>query len=164
VDWNLTNEYNGANLLLLHHAYDHAPNALVPLLSTMVGDINDDERRPAGWDKQEGGGSCPPAMAAILLLVVVIDDDGVGADNQCPLPNAPDGRPTDDVATVIVGFPPIVCFPTRPLPILCVVVFVVAVVFVVVVLFIIVPAVVKQALPIVFPPSPPPPLLSHHCP
>ncbi len=60
MDRNLTNEYNGADLLLLHHAYDHTLNALVPPPSTAVGDIDNDERRPAGRDGPEGGGTTPP--------------------------------------------------------------------------------------------------------
>ncbi len=45
MDRNLTKEYNGADLLLLlHHTYDHTPNALVLPPSTAVGDIENDER------------------------------------------------------------------------------------------------------------------------
>jgi hypothetical protein len=86
------------------------------------------------------------------VVVVVVDDGGVGADNQSPPPHTPNGR-LDDVATVVVGCPPIVRSPARPLPILCVVV------FVVIVVFFIVAVVVENALPVVFPSSPPPPPL-----
>jgi hypothetical protein len=77
----------------------------------------------------------------------------VGADDQHPSPHAAEGRPADDVATVVVGFPPVVRSPSRPLPILLVVVFVVVFVFVVVAV------VVEQALPLVFPPSPTRPVI-----
>jgi hypothetical protein len=63
---------------------------------------------------QKGGGTMPPAAAAI---VVVIDGGGgVGADNQHPLPHAPNGRPADDIATVIVVFPPSSTPPHDPFP------------------------------------------------
>ncbi len=62
VDRNLTNKYNSADLLLLHHAYDHTPNAPMLPPSTAVSDIDNDERRPAGQDGPEGGGhdALPP--------------------------------------------------------------------------------------------------------
>jgi hypothetical protein len=82
VDQNLTNEYNNANLLLLNHAYNHTPNALVLLLSTVVGDINNNEQRPAGRDGPEGGAPRPPNMVAIVVVVVVDDGSGgVGAND-----------------------------------------------------------------------------------
>ncbi len=93
-------------------------------------------------------------MAAIVNIIFVDDGGGgVGADERCPMPHAAEGRPADDVVTLVVGFSPIACSPARPLPILHAVVFVVVVVFVVDVV------VVEQALPVVFPPptSPPPP-------
>ncbi len=95
-------------------------------------------------------------MAAIVVDVVV--GVGMGADDRHPPPHAAEGRPADDVATVVVGFPPVVRSPERPLPILLVVV------FVVVVAFVVVTVVVEQALPLVFPPSPPLPLPSRHRP
>ncbi len=88
-----------ARTFLLHHAYDHAPNALVPPPSTAVGDIDNDERRPAGWcpsgwcpagrcpagrDGQEGGARRPPTAAAIVVVVVIVVNyggGGAGADN-----------------------------------------------------------------------------------
>ena len=80
----------------------------------------------------------------------------MGAVDRHPPPHAAEGRPADDVATVVVGFPPVVRSPARPLPILLVVLFVVVFVFV----FIVV--VGEQALPLVFPTSPPLPLPSPH--
>jgi hypothetical protein len=74
------------------------------------------------------------------------------------LTSSAEGRPADDVTTIIVRFPPIIRSPAQPLPILHVIV------FVVVVLFIIIVVVVKQALPLVFPPSPPLPLSPRHRP
>ncbi len=59
-----------------------------------------------------------------------VDGGGVGGNDQHPLPHAPDGWPADDVATVIVGFPPNVRPPMQPLPILRVVVIVFVVVVV----------------------------------
>ncbi len=61
-----------APTFLLHHAYNHALNALVlPPLST-VGDINNNKWRPAGqdndkqhpegWDGPEGGGHNTPPL------------------------------------------------------------------------------------------------------
>ncbi len=57
-------------IFLLHHAYDHASNALVPPPSAAFGNIDNDERRPAGryndkrrpvgWDGPEGGGLDTP--------------------------------------------------------------------------------------------------------
>ncbi len=84
-----------ARTFLLHHAYDHAPNALVPPPSAAVGDIDNDERRlagrynderrPAGRDGPEGGGARhPPTAAVIVVVVVVVVNDGgggVGADD-----------------------------------------------------------------------------------
>jgi hypothetical protein len=101
-------------------------------------------------------------MAAIVVDVVVINDGsgGVGADDRHPPPHAAEGRPADNVATVIVGFPPVVRSPAQPLPILLVVI------FVVVVALIVLAVVVEQALPLVFPTSPllPLPLPSRHRP
>jgi hypothetical protein len=37
------NAYNGSDLLLLHHTYDHTPIALVPPTLTAVGDIGNEE-------------------------------------------------------------------------------------------------------------------------
>ncbi len=45
---------------LLQPVYDHAPGALVPPLLTAVGNINDNELRPAGRDGPEGGSMMPP--------------------------------------------------------------------------------------------------------
>ncbi len=42
---------------LLHPAYNHALNALVPPPLTPVGNIADNERRPGGRDGPEGGGT-----------------------------------------------------------------------------------------------------------
>ena len=87
--------------------YAHTLKSLVPLPLTAVRDIHDNKRRPAGREGPErGGAQCPPA-AATIVVVVVIDDGGVGADNQSPPPHAPNGR-LDDVATVVVGRPPVV--------------------------------------------------------
>jgi hypothetical protein len=79
---------------LLHHAYDHAPNALVPPPLTAVGDINNDERHPAGWclvgrclvgrDGQEGVGTTPPTAAAIVAVIIIVINyggGGMGANN-----------------------------------------------------------------------------------
>jgi hypothetical protein len=109
VDRNLTSEYNGSDLLLLHHVYDHTPNAPMPPPSTTVGDIDNDERRPAGRDGPEGGEARRLPTAAAIVVVIVVDDGGggVGADDQYPMPHAAEGRPADHVATVVVGFPPI---------------------------------------------------------
>jgi hypothetical protein len=114
VDRNLTNEYNSADLLLLHHTYDHTQNAPMLPLSTAVGDIDNDERRPAGRDGPEWGGARRPPTMVAIVVVVVLDDGGgsVGADDRCPMPHAAEGRPTDNVATVVIGFPPIVRSPT----------------------------------------------------
>jgi hypothetical protein len=48
-------------------------------------------------------------MAAIVFEVVIIDDggSGIGAVDQHPLPKAAEGRPADNVATAVVGFPPV---------------------------------------------------------
>ncbi len=82
-----------ARTFLLHHAYDHAPNALVPPPSATVGDIDNDERcpaerynderRPAGRDGPEGGGARHLPTAAVIVVVVVVNDGGggVGADD-----------------------------------------------------------------------------------
>ncbi len=83
-----------ARTFLLHHVYDHAPNALVPQPSTAVGNIDNDEwhltgwcpagRCPAGWDGQEGGARRPPTASAIIVLIVIVVNyggGGVGADN-----------------------------------------------------------------------------------
>ncbi len=64
----------------------------------------------------------------------------------------------DKVATVVVKFPPVVRSPAQPLPILLVVV------FIIVVLFVFVAVIVEQALLLVFPTSPPLPLISDHHP
>ncbi len=82
----------------------------------------------------------------------------MGGDNQHRLPHAAKGWPTEDIANVVVRFSPVVYSPTQPLPILLVVVFVVIVVFVFVMV------VIEQALPLVFPTSPPLPLPSRHRP
>ncbi len=47
---------------LLHPVYDHAPNALVPLPSTAVGNIKDDEWHPAGREGPEGGWHDAPPL------------------------------------------------------------------------------------------------------
>ncbi len=120
---------------LLYHAYYHAPNALRPPLSTAAGNINNNEGRPGGRDGPEGGGAqCPPTAMAIAVIIVVIDDGGGGvkANDQRPMPHATKERPADDVATIVVGFPLVICSTARPLPILCIVVFVVIVIFVVI--------------------------------
>ncbi len=67
-----------ARNFLLYPAYDHAPNALMPPPSTAVGNINDDEWRPAGRDGPEGGGMTLPTAAAIVVEVVIINDGGGG--------------------------------------------------------------------------------------
>ncbi len=57
MDENLTNEYNIVDLLLFHHAYNHAPNALLPPPSTKVGNIdNVDKGHEPGRDGLERGG------------------------------------------------------------------------------------------------------------
>jgi hypothetical protein len=56
LDLNPIKEYNTADLLLLHQAYDHASNALMTPRMTAVADINNDEQHSAGWDGPEGGG------------------------------------------------------------------------------------------------------------
>ncbi len=104
---------------------------------TPVNDIKDiDERCPAGWDGPEGWGAWrPPAVLTIVVVDVIVNDGGgVGANDQHPPSHAtPNGRPADDVATIVVGFPPVDRSPAGPLPnfrvIVFVVVFVVAVVF-----------------------------------
>ncbi len=60
--------------------------------------------------------------------------------------------------------PPIICSPARPFPILRVIVNVAIALFVVIVIFIVIAVVIEQALPVVFPPSPPLPLPSSHHP
>jgi hypothetical protein len=83
-----------ARTFLFHHAYDHASNALVPPPSAAVGDIHNDERRPAGRYNDErrpagrdgpewGGARHPPTAAVIVVVVVVVNDGGggVGADD-----------------------------------------------------------------------------------
>jgi hypothetical protein len=83
-----------AGTFLLHHVYDHAPNALVPPPSTAVGNINNDKQCLAewcpagwylvGWDGLEGGAQHPPTAAAIVLVVVIIVNyggGGMGANN-----------------------------------------------------------------------------------
>jgi hypothetical protein len=148
---------------LLHPTYDHAPNALVPPPSTAVGDIDNDERRPAGRDGPEGGGhDAPPprrrSLSKSSSSITVAAAWGALIDILRPTLPKDKGRPADNVATVVVGFPPVVRSPARPLPILLVVV------FVVVVLFVFVAVIVEQALPLVFPTSPPLPLPSRHRP
>jgi hypothetical protein len=92
LDCNLPIEYNGADLLLLHRAYNHAPNALVPPPLTMVSNIdNVNKGHPAGWDGSEGGGhnNPPPPTGAIVIIIIVIEDrSGMGADDQPPPPLA----------------------------------------------------------------------------
>ncbi len=66
-----------------------------------------------GWTGK-GGAQRPPTAAAI---VIIINGGGrVGANNQRPPPHAPNGRPTDDIATVVVGFPPLSTPPCNPFP------------------------------------------------
>jgi hypothetical protein len=61
LDQNLRNKYKCTDLLLLHHTYDHTPNALVLPPSTAVGNIDVDKRRPAGLDgPDKGGHDAPP--------------------------------------------------------------------------------------------------------
>ncbi len=104
---------------------------------TPVNDIKDiAEWCLAGRDEPEGWGARrPPAVLTIVIVDVIVNDGGgVGADDQHPPPHAiPDGQPADDVATIIVGFPPVVRSPAGPLPnfrvIVFVVVFIVKVVF-----------------------------------
>jgi hypothetical protein len=75
-----------AQTFLLHNAYDHAPNALVPLLLTAVGDVDNNEQHPQGRDRLEGGGQCPPTAAAIVLVVIIdYGSGGMGADDQRPM-------------------------------------------------------------------------------
>jgi hypothetical protein len=42
-----------AQNFLLHPAFNHAPNALVPPPSTAIGDINNDEQQPTRWYRPE---------------------------------------------------------------------------------------------------------------
>jgi hypothetical protein len=60
----------------------------------------------------------PPIVAAIVVNIVVINDGGggVGADDRHPLPHTAKGWPADNVATVIVRFPPVVCSLPNPFP------------------------------------------------
>ncbi len=84
----------------------------------------------------------------------------MGANNQRPPLHAPNGRPADNIATVVVRFPPIVRSPTQPLPIL----------WVVVSLSSSYSSLLQSSsnrhspIPVVFPASPPFPLPSCHCP
>jgi hypothetical protein len=79
LDRNLMNAYNGADLLLLHHAYNHAPNTLVLPPLTTIGIFDDNKRHPEGWDGPEGGGhNAPPAVMAIVV-VIIVDNGGGGA-------------------------------------------------------------------------------------
>jgi hypothetical protein len=75
-------KYKGADLLLLHRAYDHPPNALVLLPLTAVDNI---AKSASGvqWDRPEGGeGTTPPTVAGIIIVVIVSDNGGgVGAKN-----------------------------------------------------------------------------------
>ena len=41
-----------------------------------------------------------------MIIIVINGGGGVGADNQRPPPHAAKGQPADNVATVVVGFPP----------------------------------------------------------
>ncbi len=60
---------------------------------------------------QRGGAQGPPTAVAIIVVVVADDSGGgVGANVRCPMPHATKGWPADDIATVVVGFPPIVRF------------------------------------------------------
>jgi hypothetical protein len=61
------------------------------------------------------------------------------------MPRPAKGRPADNVATIVVRFPPVVYSPARPLPILRIIV------FIVVIVFMIVTFVIEQALPAVCP-------------
>jgi hypothetical protein len=67
-----------------------------------------------GGTDQKGVARCPPAAAAIV--VVINGGGGMGANNQRPLSHAPDRRPTDNIATVVVGFPPLSTPPCDPFP------------------------------------------------
>jgi hypothetical protein len=122
----------------LYHTYYHAPNALVLPPSTVVGDIDNDERRLAGRDGLEGGGMTPPTLMAILVIVIIVNvgSGSVGANDWGSMPNTTEGWPADDVTTAVVGFPLVVRSPAHPLPILHVVVFVIIFVFIVVALFV----------------------------
>ncbi len=77
------NKYNSTDLLLLHHTYDHTPNAPMPPLLTAVGDIDNNERHPAGWDGPEGGGAGHSPTAVAIVVIVVVNDGGgsMGADD-----------------------------------------------------------------------------------
>jgi hypothetical protein len=101
-------------IFLFHHAYDHASNALVRPLSTAVGDIDNNEQRPADGTGRRGGGYDAPPLRKGNVVVVIIDDGSSsrGADNQGPIPYVAKGRPTDSVAAIVVGFPPVVRSPT----------------------------------------------------
>jgi hypothetical protein len=67
--------------------------------------------RQDGMDRR-GGARHPPTAAVIVVVVVVDDGSGsMGADDQCPMLHATEGRPVDDVATIVVGFSPTVCSP-----------------------------------------------------
>jgi hypothetical protein len=72
-------------------------------------------------------------LTIILVVVIVNDSGGVGANDPRPPPPTLDGWPADDITTVVVRFPPFVCSPAWPLPILRIVVFII--VFVVAVVF-----------------------------
>ncbi len=89
-DQNLTNEYNSANLLLLHHAYDHTPNTLLPPRSTGVGNINTNEQGPAGRDGPEGGGrNSPPWQRQFLSSLSLMTAAAVWGPTiyvLCPTP------------------------------------------------------------------------------
>jgi hypothetical protein len=89
LDQNLTNKYNGADLLLLHQAYDHTPNALVPPPWTAVGDIDNNEQGPAGQDGPEGGHDAPPPRRRLLSSsssMTAAAAWGLMIDVLCPTP------------------------------------------------------------------------------
>jgi hypothetical protein len=117
------NQAKWCDLLLLNSTYAYTPHTLVRPLSTAVEDIdNVDERCPAGQDELEGGGArCPPTAAAIILVAVVVVDGGsVGANDQLPLPLAPNGWPADDVKSWIPSHHQLPCAtPSHP-PRLCI--------------------------------------------
>jgi hypothetical protein len=73
--------------------------------STAVGNIDKDKGRPVGWDGPEGGAARRSPTAAAIVVILVVDDSGgsVGANDQCHMPHAAEGRPADDIATVLVG-------------------------------------------------------------
>ncbi len=65
-----------------------------------------------GTDQRRGG------TTAATIIAVIVDDGGgsVGADDQHSMPHAAKERPGDNVATIVVGFPPSSAPPRNPFP------------------------------------------------